>query len=786
MKDKKLGLLSGTSYAIGSIIGSGILFLPSLTYKLSGNNVFLSWLLATLLCIPLLIIFYDMSKITPSNDGIKGFIELGLGKFLGLCFPVLMLSTVSIGMPSSALIVGKFAREYFQISGLEFLVAIYLVFFGIISNLLGKSFGEKVQNSVSVIFFIVGILLFVVTTPAASGGYTNIIPDFNLTQVLSGVTMAFWAFAGFENLTFITQDFKNPRRDFLLSMVIALFVCGLLYLGVTANYAAIIPLNEVQTVMGIFQLSQVIEPKAISGIVIVILAVFALKTNFNSWIRGLSAMIRVSAEKGSLPIVLSKGKNPFYLLGALFSLTLILSYLFPAFLETGLVIVSSNFVLIYVMCIISYLKITKSNPKRVMAFLTLGVLLFSLSTSGIKLLYPLLFILVCYGVYRPKRVKVLATLLIIFISSANSYGSVKEVNIALIFRYGDKFNGTTLYLDKGLHLAQTIFEKEKNIKLNFKRYPHNEKLSSVIEAAQKAIDDGHYVIVGGENSDEAMAIAETIKDKEIVLITPTSTSPKVTSGKPFVFRTCISDDKVSDKLAHFIYEKIKPESIGILHNVSYPYSDYLSKRYYQKSLELVDRSSNSQSQRMKVSVKKIIRNQPDYSNEIKHFKKQGISHLIVLSFQSDLLRFQSQAAEEGLNPVYIGSDGWGLNEAVFNQVIKDKKSGHHFVGLRNVYWDGESQTVSNKKFKKDFKQVFREEANPWSAITYDTATIIAESFISIKGKADGAKLRDSIKSYQSKNLLTTEHFIFDDSNTPNQDVVIYQIDHRGIGYYGKI
>lgn len=65
-------------------------------------------------------------------------------------------------------------------------------------------------------------------------------------------------------------------------------------------------------------------------------------------------------------------------------------------------------------------------------------------------------------------------------------------------------------------------------------------------------------------------------------------------------------------------------------------------------------------------------------------------------------------------------------------MIKNKKSGHHFVGLRNVYWDGESQTLSNKKFKKDFKQVFNEEANPWSAITYDTATIIAESFFPLK------------------------------------------------------
>ncbi len=74
MSEGKLGIVSGTSYAVGSIIGSGILFLPSLTYKLSGPDVFLSWLLATILCIPLLLVFYDMSKVTKAGDGVKGFI----------------------------------------------------------------------------------------------------------------------------------------------------------------------------------------------------------------------------------------------------------------------------------------------------------------------------------------------------------------------------------------------------------------------------------------------------------------------------------------------------------------------------------------------------------------------------------------------------------------------------------------------------------------------------------------------------------------------------------------
>jgi len=357
MSDKKLGIFSGTSYAIGSIIGSGILFLPSLTYKLSGADVFLAWGLATILCIPLLLVFYDLAKVTRPGDGVKGFIEHGLGKRVASCFPILLLSTVSIGMPSSALIVGKFIKDYVGANGIEYVVAFYLLFFGIASNLLGKSIGVKIQNIVSGSFIIVGIALFFFTLPQASDGYNKIIPVFDMKATFAGITMAFWAFAGFENLSFLTKDFKRPEKDFLISMILALVLCGTLYLALTANYAAIIPYEKIETVMGIFQLSKVIEPQSISSLVIALFAFLALKTNFNSWVKGLSQMIFNASTDGNLPKFLSRKKNaPIYLLGCLFSISLILSMIFPQFLETGLVIVSSNFVVIYVLTLLSYLK----------------------------------------------------------------------------------------------------------------------------------------------------------------------------------------------------------------------------------------------------------------------------------------------------------------------------------------------------------------------------------------------------------------------------------------------
>ena len=783
MSEKKLGIVSGTSYAVGSIIGSGILFLPSLTYKLSGPDVFLSWLLATMLCIPLLLVFYDMSKVTKAGDGVKGFIEHGLGKTVASCFPVLLLSTVCIGMPSSALIVGKFIKDYFGINGIDYAVAFYLLLFGIISNLLGKSIGVKIQNIVSIGFIIVGTGLFFFTLPSASGNFDKIIPVFKFKETFAGITMAFWAFAGFENLSFLTKDFKRPEKDFLLSMILALIICGVLYLALTANYAAIIPYENIETVMGIFQLSKVVKPQAVSSLIIAVLAFLALKTNFNSWVKGLGQMIANASHDGNLPRFLGNTQNaPTYLLATLFSISLILSLIFPEFLETGLVIVSSNFVTIYVLTLLSYLRGKWPTSRKIVAFVTLGILVTSLGTSGAKLFYPFIVFTLTYLVFKFKVRKDLAIVYLLVISPS-LFASSKSLDIALIFRFNDKFNGTIQSLDRGIELAAKDFEKKHKVKINLKKYPHDEKLASVADATQRAIKDGHFIIIGGENSDEAMAISEIIKNKNIVLMTPTSTNPKVTLDRPFNFRASISDDKVAEKIAEFVFKELKGKAVGVLHNVSYPYSDYLSKRFVSRYNELIETSQSYGDARPKLVDQKIVRNQMDVSKEVAFFKKNGITHLVALTFNSDLLRFYSEATIQDFIPKYIGSDGWGLSEAIL-KAVQANRFASQFEAYRNVYWNGTDTSSQNTTFKNDYKKMFNEEANPWAAIGYDSLSVVAEAAISIKDERNGEKLQQALKKYSSQNLLTSSSFSFDQNNTPNKDVIIYRIDKKGIGFYG--
>src|ERR1035438_5021750 len=95
---RQLTLKDGIGLGLGSIIGSGILFLPSMTYGLAGTNVLVCWVVTTFLCLPLLYIFSHMVESVPNESGMEGYISLGLGEHVGATIPILFLSTVGIGM----------------------------------------------------------------------------------------------------------------------------------------------------------------------------------------------------------------------------------------------------------------------------------------------------------------------------------------------------------------------------------------------------------------------------------------------------------------------------------------------------------------------------------------------------------------------------------------------------------------------------------------------------------------------------------------------------------------
>ena len=402
---KTLGLLDGTTLAIGSIIGSGILFLPSLTFSIAKYDVAIVWPLATLLCIPLLFIFSDMLRVTPNAEGIESFIQLGLGKNIASSIPIIFLGTVTLGMPSAAIIAGQYASRAANIPMAVPVVAYSLIVIAIVVNFIGGKISGKINTLVAFSLFVVGGIVVFMTARKAAPLYSTILPVYEFSSISKAIVLAFWAYAGFENLSFIAGEFKNPKRDYFLSMIIALVVCGVLYFALSINYAALIGGNTVDPIAGLSQLTTLAGLGSTFSVLLAIFAIFCVLINLISWTWGISRLIFSSANKGFLPVYFGIQKNDIpqratLLLGSIFLVTLSIGILLPEYFGPALKVVSTNFVFIYVLCLISYVVYVKSPIKRLIGLILLSGLLVLLFSSGWLLLYPITLTLVSWSLQR--------------------------------------------------------------------------------------------------------------------------------------------------------------------------------------------------------------------------------------------------------------------------------------------------------------------------------------------------------------------------------------------------
>ena len=392
--ERTLSLPHGIALALGSIAGSGLLFLPSLTLVVGGRDVMLVWLAATLVCLPVLFLLADVVREFDDGSGIEGLIARGLGSHVGAGVPVLFLAIVMLGIPAGSLIAGRYLAE--AVGGgqaVEHVAALVIVGVAAGVNLAGIRVGARVQLVTAALLIAIGVALVALTSPDAAGGYDAVAPGPpDGGRLLSGVLIAFFAYAGFENLTFIAGEFRNPRRDFPIAMASAFALYGLLAVALTANLAAIVPAGQINEVAGLSQLAETIRPAALATGVITALALALMQVNANSWVWGMSRLVRSAADAGRLPrslAALDARGVPRRAVGLLlggFLVTLGVAAFAEDLVTDLLVTASAGFVVLYLLAVLAYARRAGGMGRRVLAGVLLVVLVALLANDALHAL----------------------------------------------------------------------------------------------------------------------------------------------------------------------------------------------------------------------------------------------------------------------------------------------------------------------------------------------------------------------------------------------------------------
>lgn len=398
--------------AIGSVAGSGILFLPSAVYVESGGNSLVVWVASVLLCIPMLLMFEDMVKTNPDGDGIESFVRIGLGDVVARCVPAMFLSLVIVGLPAGSLVAGRYVSQAFG-SGPALVVAavaVLLVALGV--NLVGSRASNRLQLVGTWALIAMAAVLLVSALTRARFGAETVIPDSSALYVLlPTVVLAFWAFAGFENLTFLSKEFRHPKRDFLPVSVIALSVYGVFTILLTLAIALRLPRGQVDDVAGLLQLAGDLHPRQVAMVAVTVIAFGAMVLNAVSWVWGVSRLVADASSRSVLParfaVTDASGvpRLALALLAVLFAVVLTVLAIFPSIVVDALATASAIFILMYLLCIVSYLRVRGLTVRSGLNAVLLVVMVVSLVQSGWRSLYGVVVFLLAVAIHLAVRIR---------------------------------------------------------------------------------------------------------------------------------------------------------------------------------------------------------------------------------------------------------------------------------------------------------------------------------------------------------------------------------------------
>lgn len=384
---------------MSSVLGSGVLVLPGLAAQIAGPASLVAWVTLSLLSYPLAYTFASLSARKPESGGVYSFARESLGPGAANAVGWLFILWYVTGAPAVTVIAASYLAYAFPLNRTEiFLIAAVLTLGAFLVNYRGIVVSSRIQ--LGVIIAIVGLLIIAVVASAPSVNLTNFTPFFPNGYIPIGVSAAliFWSYLGYENVSNVAEEFKNPEKDFHRSILFSVVVIGILYISVAVAtigsraYAAggsVAPFAVMlSNALGIY-----------GAVGTAILAVIIIFGTMNAYTTGISRVIYATAKDGGLPRLLDRvdaktqvpGRSLMLLLG-LSWLTLIIFYAFNVPLETELLIPSGAAIIVYIIGSSSGIKLLKvRGANRLFPWISLAISTIMLFFVGLPIIIALAF-----------------------------------------------------------------------------------------------------------------------------------------------------------------------------------------------------------------------------------------------------------------------------------------------------------------------------------------------------------------------------------------------------------
>jgi len=320
----------------------------------------------------------------------------------------------------------------------------------------------------------------------------------------------------------------------------------------------------------------------------------------------------------------------------------------------------------------------------------------------------------------------------------------EEIKVGAILPLSGDLSAYGKYVQRGIELAAEEINANGGIDgANITvLYRDNEGKSDKTVSVMNALiaEDKVPVVIGAVVSENTLAVCPIAEKKKVVLISPTSTSSKLSDYKNYVFRTCPSDIYQGKALSDVIFD-LKPEGARVA--VMFVDNDY--------GVGLKDAFVKSYQERGEiVAVEAHKEGDTEFTGVLSAIKDKNPDVVVLITYAKEGAAIVKQGREEGLDVAWVGSDGIKSN-AFIEQAGKDAE------GVKATY----PISMVSESVTENFVKLYRAKYGTGSIDTdvtygYDTMHVVAEAIE--KGGYDAEDISDALREIRYHGVCGAKKF----------------------------
>lgn len=280
---------------------------------------------------------------------------------------------------------------------------------------------------------------------------------------------------------------------------------------------------------------------------------------------------------------------------------------------------------------------------------------------------------------------------------------------------------------------------DKTYKLEFIYEDNESKAESATPAALKLItQDQVLAMIGPQASKQAIPAGEVANANKTPMISPWSTNPKTTEGRPYVFRACFLDPFQGPVAANFVTQEFGAKKAAVLYDIASDYPKGLAE-YFKEAFEKIHGPGSV------VAFETFTTKDKDFSAQLTKIVNSGAEVLFTPQYYDEVPLIVKQARELGWKKPIMGSDSWGSAELM--KLCGDACKGYFF----STHYAAAGAKGPTKEFIDKYNAKYGYVPDDVAALTWDAIGLLLEAVKNTGGlSGDLAKDRGAVKDQLAK------------------------------------